>query len=172
MLKLIGASLVIFAGTFIGMQLGSYLAHRPLQIRQLRAGLTLLETEIVYGSRPLLEALASISRRLTGDVARLFARAAELSAEEPDLAASECWHQAVQYVWRDTAMKEPEKEILLQLGSVLGQSDREDQQKHLKLALANLEHEEMNARDNQRRYEKMCRSLGVLSGILIVILLY
>ncbi|ERI08046.1 stage III sporulation protein AB [Aneurinibacillus aneurinilyticus ATCC 12856] len=172
MLKLLGASLIILAGTLSGMQLGGYLAHRPLQIRQLRTGLTLLETEIIYGSRPLPEALASISRRLTGSGARLFSRTAEILAQEPEWPASECWHSAVQQVWPKTALKGPEKDIVLQLGSVLGQSDREDQRKHIRLACANLEHEEASARDNQQRYEKMCRSLGVLSGILLVILLY
>jgi stage III sporulation protein AB len=172
MLKLIGAALIILAGTLSGMHLGNYLAYRPLQIRQLRTGLTLLETEIIYSSRPLSEALTSIARRLAGEGARLFARAAELLEAEPEWPASECWRRAVQQIWPSTALKDPEKDILLQLGSILGQSDREDQRKHINLALANLEHEEASARDNQKRYEKMCRSLGVLSGILLVILLY
>jgi stage III sporulation protein AB len=172
MIKLLGASFIILAGTVIGMQTGGHLAHRPLQIRHLRTGLTLLETEIMYGSRPLAEALLAISARLPGGVARFFGRTAELLQEEPEWRASECWQRAVEQVWGYTALKEPEKQIVLQLGSVLGQSDREDQQKHIRLALVNLEHEEHNARDNQKRYEKMCRSLGVLSGILLVILLY
>ncbi|WP_286884417.1 stage III sporulation protein SpoIIIAB [Aneurinibacillus sp. UBA3580] len=172
MLKLLGASLIILAGTLCGMQLGGYLAHRPLQIRQLRTGLTLLETEIVYGSRSLSEALASISRRVGGEAARLFSQAAELLATEQEWSASECWHCAVHRIWPGTALKEPEKDVMLQLGFILGQSDREDQRKHIRLALANLEHEEACARDSQQRYEKMCRSLGVLSGVLLVILLY
>ncbi|MBN6186025.1 stage III sporulation protein AB [Aneurinibacillus sp. BA2021] len=172
MFKLLGASLIILAGTLIGMQLGGYLAHRPLQIRQLRTGLALLETEITYGARPLPEALSSIARRLAGPGASLFARAAELFVEETEWTADECWRRAVQQVWPGTALKGPEKDIVLQLGRVLGQSDREDQRKHIRLACTNLEHEESSARENQQRYEKMCRSLGVLSGILLVILLY
>lgn len=172
MVKLVGASLIILAGTLIGMQLGGYLAHRPLQIRQLRTGLALLETEITYGARPLPEALASIAQRLTGSGARLFAQAAELFVKESEWTANDCWRRAVYQVWPRTALKSPEKDIVLQLGLVLGQSDREDQRKHIRLACTNLEHEEINARENQQRYEKMCRSLGVLSGVLLVILLY
>ncbi|HBI05200.1 MAG TPA: stage III sporulation protein AB, partial [Paenibacillaceae bacterium] len=62
--------------------------------------------------------------------------------------------------------------VLLQLGQVLGQSNREDQQKHIRLALMNLKSEEDVARAQQQKYEKMCRSLGLLGGLLVVILLY
>ncbi|WP_236692702.1 stage III sporulation protein SpoIIIAB [Aneurinibacillus tyrosinisolvens] len=171
MLKLLGASAVLLSGTLIGMRMAGRFAKRPLQIRQLRMGLQILETEIVYGSTPLHLALHSISRRVQGDVARLFARTSEMLEEQADT-TEECWRKAVNEVWPATALKEPEKEVLLHLGGILGRSDREDQQKHLKLTVINLQSEENNARDSQKKYEKVCKSLGILGGLLIVILLY
>jgi stage III sporulation protein AB len=69
-------------------------------------------------------------------------------------------------------MKLPEQEVMLQLGHVLGLSDRSDQVKHLRLAVSQLQAEEVDAREEQRKYEKMWKSLGVLIGGLIVILMY
>ena len=69
-------------------------------------------------------------------------------------------------------MKQAEQEVVLQLGSVLGVTDRSDQIKHLRLAISQLQAEETESREDQRRYEKMWKSLGVLIGALIVILMY
>lgn len=69
-------------------------------------------------------------------------------------------------------MKESERDIVLQLGYSLGASDRLDQIKHLRLAMNQLQCEEENAADEQRRYAKMWRSLGMLGGALVVILMF
>lgn len=50
-------------------------------------------------------------------------------------------------------------------------SDREDQLKHLKLAQQQLLAEESGARDDQARYEKLSRALGILLAALVVILI-
>ena len=70
-----------------------------------------------------------------------------------------------------TAFKQGEYEIMKQFGETLGQHDLLSQQKHIRLALAHLEREEADALDRQSRYEKMLKSLGFLSGLLLVILL-
>ena len=58
-------------------------------------------------------------------------------------------------------MKKNEQAVLIRLGSTLGISDKEDQMKHMHLALLQLKAEEDAARDDQGRYEKMWKSLGV-----------
>ena len=69
-----------------------------------------------------------------------------------------------------TAFQQTEYEILQQFGETLGQHDRESQQKHIRLCITHLEREE-EAKALQLQYEKMIKSLGVLAGLLIVILL-
>jgi stage III sporulation protein AB len=53
----------------------------------------------------------------------------------------------------------------------LGSSERADQLKHVRLAMHQLQAEEAAARDEQMRFEKMCRSLGALGAALVVIVL-
>jgi stage III sporulation protein AB len=69
-------------------------------------------------------------------------------------------------------MKNGEKEIFLDICKNLGQSDRQTQIQHLTLAKQNLEIEEQKARAEQQQYEKMYKTLGVLAGVLVIILLY
>ena len=69
------------------------------------------------------------------------------------------------------AMKKAEKEAMLRLGATLGGSGREDQLKHIRLTAIQLQAEEASARDDQFRYEKLSRSLGMLGAALVVILM-
>jgi stage III sporulation protein AB len=83
----------------------------------------------------------------------------------------ECLRRAVEAEWDHTALSKTEKEILLNLCRVLGCSNREDQLHHLRLADTQLEVEEAKAHDDQAKYEKMYKTMGILAGALLVILL-
>lgn len=172
MIKLIGAFLIVISSSLVGMGLASQFVQRTKQLRQLQVAMQWLETQIVYGSTPLHIALAHISERIGGEIGNLFSAVAEGLTDRREASTRECWDEGIKREWAKTAMKNPEKEVLLHLGQVLGQSNREDQQKHIRLALMSLKSEEQQARDNQQKYEKMCRSLGLLGGLLVVILLY
>jgi stage III sporulation protein AB len=172
MIKLIGALCVIFAGTMLGFYQALQLSARPRQIRQSIQGLQRLETEILYGFTPLPEALEAVARAAGGPVGAIFARAGRGLSEGNSDTVQDSWRSAVEGCWERTAMKRTEQEAFLQLGSVLGISGREDQAKHLRLAVSVLQAEEAAAAEDNRRYGKMWRSLGLLSGVLIVILMY
>lgn len=171
MLSVLGAILVLFAGTMSGFYISRQYANRPKHIRQLLHSLQRLETEIAYGLTPLPDALERISRQVNDPLDVLFRHAAEQMGAAQQT-TDEAWSSAVEVCWRRTAMKSPEKEVLLQLGRSLGNSDSNDQVKHLKLAMSQLRSEEDTASEEQHRYEKMWRSLGVLGGALVVIIMF
>jgi stage III sporulation protein AB len=172
MLKLAGAVLIIAASTLFGFAKASQYAKRPRQIRQLIHALERLETEMVYGFTPLAEALLRIAGQLEPPLSAMFRRAAEPLSGPTGKTAAECWQEAVEASWRQTALSSNEREILSQMGYTLGNSDRQDQAKHLRLAVSLLAAEEQSAWEDQRRYEKMWRGLGVLAGAFVVILMY
>lgn len=64
-----------------------------------------------------------------------------------------------------------EYEALKHFGETLGQHDVTSQQKYIRLALGHLESEEKEAEIAQAKNEKMVRSLGFLSGLLLILLL-
>lgn len=171
MIKAAGAVLIIFAGTLIGFLQASRFAKRPRQLRELGHGLHRLETEIGYGYTPLPEALRRTGAPMEHPLSVLFMSAAD-RLDRPDAPPFEsCWEQSLSDCWPSTAMKKAELATLKRLGSTLGMSDREDQLKHLRLAQQQLRAEEDGARDDQARYEKLSRSLGILIAALVVILM-
>jgi stage III sporulation protein AB len=172
MVKLIGASLILIAGTMIGFYQALQLSRRPRQIRQLVQALQRLETEISYGFNPLPSALLTIGRQIPQPLSQLFQLAGEQLSGSSDRTTEESWRYAIDSCWQHTAMKTTEQEAFLQLGLTLGITDRDDQIKHLRLTASQLMTEELTAREEQKRYEKMWRSLGLLSATLVVILMY
>lgn len=170
-MKLLGAVLILLAGTLIGFQKAARYAERPRQLRQLAHALQRLETEIGYGHTPLPEALERTAEATAEPIASLFRDAAEGLCKAEDMSFQESWDNAVRSRWMDTSMKSNELGVMLRLGSTLGISDKDDQMKHLRLALLQLKSEEDAARDDQGRYEKMWKSLGALLAVLIIILM-
>nr|WP_279588890.1 stage III sporulation protein SpoIIIAB [Paenibacillus castaneae] len=168
---MLGAILILFAGTMIGFQQAARFAERPRQLRQLAHALQRLDTEIGYGHTPLPEALERTAVATPEPLASLFRKAASGILETESFTFRESWEQAINLHWDATSMRGNEKAALIRLGSTLGISDKEDQMKHIRLALLQLKAEEDAARDDQGRYEKMWKSLGILIAVLIVILM-
>ncbi|UHA72870.1 stage III sporulation protein SpoIIIAB [Paenibacillus sp. 481] len=174
MIKLIGATLIIAAAASMGWMKSASYAARPQQLRQMNNALQRLETAIVYGHTPLSAAFTDIGRQLRPPLQLLFhaaAKAIESSAAVPRT-AREAWHDALKQYGSATALKAEDLRVLVELGYSLGVSDRDEQKKHIRHAIKQLEQEEYTAREEFQRYGTMCRSLGVLCGVLAVILMY
>lgn len=172
MLKFIGALLLLLSGTLFGFYQAQQLSRRPKQIRQLIQALQRLETEIAYGFTHLPDALMALSQQTAAPLSRMFRQMSEQLSVPTGRSVKEVWQSAVHDGWKHTSMKEGEKDVVLQLGFTLGITDREDQVKHLRLGLRQLQTEEELAREEQQRYEKMWKSLGILAGALVAILIY
>jgi stage III sporulation protein AB len=170
MIKVIGAFLILAVTTWIGFELARKYSNRPKQLRQLKVALQSLEAEIMYGHTPLYEAMDNVAH-LSKEPLSTFFHSFSKQLQDGAPSVKEAWKSSLDEVWARTALREEEYEVLRQFGETLGQHDRESQQKHIKLAIHHLEKEEKEAKDNQHKYEKMMKSLGFLSGLLLIILL-
>lgn len=170
MMKIMGCLFIMLACSGAGFTIAQGFVNRTREIRQLQNILAYIETEIMYGQTPLNEIVENIGKKEVGNIATVFQNlSSELSQGEFDF--SECWQRAFLHLRNISSLKDPEIEIMLQVGKTLGKSDRFNQQKNLRIAQNHLQAEEQNALEQQKRYERLSRTLGVLSGILLVILL-
>jgi stage III sporulation protein AB len=166
----IGAIAIVSATTIFGFEWAKRVRERPKRLRELKVTLQALEAEIMYGSTPLSEAFQHIGKPLKEPLSSFFLTISDL-LNEGDHTVQQAWESRLDILAKETSFKSGEIEVLRQFGSTLGRHDKEHQQKQIQLTLAHLNREEKEARDIQERYEKMCKSLGVLMGLLIVILL-
>lgn len=169
--KLIGALLIIVTTTWTGFEASSQLARRPTQLRHMRDSLQALDAEIMYSHTPLREAAKKISLQMPQPAARFYHIFSE-KLSKADVTVKAAWKESLDAIWQDTDMKAGEYEILIQFGESLGKHDRFIQQKQILLAVTHLDREEAEARERQKNYEKIMRSLGILTGLLFIILLF
>jgi stage III sporulation protein AB len=141
------------------------------EIRRLIYMLQRLETEITFSQTPLVQALRRIAGRATHHDARFFRRLADDLAAQPEHLRT-IWQTVLQTEQVRGPLLPAELEVLAQLGESLGISDREDQMKHLHLAVSRLLALTEEARTEEQKFRAMWRSLGVLGGALLVVLMY
>lgn len=169
MIKLIGAVFIIVATTWTGFEAARRFSERPRQLRALRSALQSLEAEIMYGHTPLHEAARRLSAQLSKPLSLFFDGFAR-KLTDTETTVHEAWETSLREIWKLTALKQGEFEIMKQFGETLGRHDRFSQQKHIMLTLTHLEREEADAIQSQAKYEKMVKSLGFLSGVLLIII--
>ncbi|QHS22727.1 stage III sporulation protein SpoAB [Virgibacillus sp. MSP4-1] len=169
-MKWIGAMLFLLATTQAGFDIAKRLSDRPQQIRQLKNALQILEAEIVYGQTPIHEVFYQLSKQIPEPLSDFFSELHNrLSVSQTTL--YDIWNPTLKEIWKQSAMKKAEREIMDQFGKTLGQHDFTQQQKHIQLALTHLERELANAEEEKYRYGRMAKSLGVLTGLFVILLL-
>ncbi|GAA0416752.1 MAG: stage III sporulation protein SpoIIIAB [Bacillota bacterium] len=166
----IGALLFIGTTTWIGFEWSNRLANRPKHIRQVKNALQILEAEMMYSQLPLQDAFESIKKQTPFPIHSFFDQLYKnMNKDSKDFYV--VWQKSLDDLMDISSLGNNEKEILLQFGQTLGQHDFLQQQKHIQLAANHLDRELENARDYYQKYGKMTKSLGVLCGIFVVLLL-
>ncbi|MDI6709685.1 MAG: stage III sporulation protein AB [Thermoanaerobacterales bacterium] len=171
MLKAVGALCVIAAAGSYGVVVARDYARRPRELREARAALSMLETEIAYGATPLPEALETVGRRCDGALARFFTGAAEALAVRDGTTAGEAWEHSLARYSAHAPLRPEDLAALGSLGAVLGNSDREDQTRHLRLAGERLKILAARADDEARRNVRLWRYLGFLAGAAVALVI-
>ncbi|GGI95985.1 stage III sporulation protein AB [Alicyclobacillus cellulosilyticus] len=170
MVRLLGAALIMVACTGIGFRIARDYRERPRQLRGLMHALRVLQTEIEYTATPLPQALERVARRAPAPVKVLFETAAE-GLRDPQQTLDTAFQAGMAALDAQSALRKQDYDVLWEFGRTLGTSDRLHQTQHIAATLEHLAALEREARDLQRRNERLWQYLGVLTGIALLILL-
>lgn len=171
MLKIIGSLIVIFATSIMGFYFANVFTERVKQLRELQYALNILETEIVYTSTPLYEALKNVSERSDGSIKNLFLVMSRQLIEKNNQGVLYAFKEAEKLLKTEIFFDKEELEIMYSFMSSLGNSDIEGQKKNFNITIKKLEAFEKKAEEKRTKNERLYRYLGVSAGMLIVILL-
>lgn len=169
-MKWIGALMIIGMTTWVGFDKSYQLTKRPKHIRQLKNSLQILEAEMIYSQSSLQMAFKNIARQVPYPLSYFF-HSLDQSMQSTQFDLTDYWDKSVLALLHQSSLGFNEAEILKQFGRTLGQHDMIQQQKHIQLTISHLERELEEAKDEQYRFSKMAKSLGVLLGVFIVLLL-
>lgn len=164
--------IVIFSTcTSIGFLHGRTFSTRLENLIYLEQCIKMLETEIVYGSTPLPQALSNISNKGNPKVSFVFEEIKKdlLENKRGDIHLS--FISVKEILSSKFNFKKVDIDTFMSLGRVLGTSNREDQEKNLKITLNQISGLIFEAREERNKNEKLYKTLGLITGIGIIIIL-
>ncbi|GAA0296337.1 stage III sporulation protein AB [Gracilibacillus halotolerans] len=169
-MKVIAILMIIAACSVVGFEISNGFARRTKNLRLWKDALRILEAEIVYSQTPIIQVFQKLSKQLPKPMKELFAQLAkEVADERGDL--YEIWSEKLEDFSKISHLKTEDVEILKQFGRTLGKYDILQHEKQIQLTLTHLDRKAAEANEQNAKFGKMSRALGVLSGIFIALLL-
>ena len=171
MLKLLGIVLVVFSCTAMGWNQSIAVENRLRQLREIEKLVHLILGEITYRKETLPEVLLHTSRKAASPF-DVFLREV---AQQASLYQGECFsgifRKQAEECLKNSNLTANELETFMQLGEYLGWLDIEMQRNTMALYLEQLKQDIGNLSRELPARKKICRSLGVMAGIFLAIIL-
>lgn len=164
MIKLLGLLLVVGAGSMLGLQKAKQLQNQAAWLAALEGFLRSMQTEIRYLAPPLEQLLSQLYAQPAYQSLTFLSGTASYLGQMP---FGQAWSRAV----REACSHQEAKQVLLQLGGELGNSDIDGQLAAIGLAEERIHMLLESARQQSREKGKLCTAMGTLLGTLAAILL-
>ena len=161
-IKLLILNLILITSTIIGITFSKKYAYRVKELQEMKNALNIFMTKIKFTYEPIPSTFMYISEKVDGNVYKIFKNAVEESA-------GDAWNSSLDTTV--TNMKEDDIGIIKNLGRLLGKTDIEGQLNEIKLVNNFLDTQIRTAEDEKNKNEKMYRTLGIVAGMTITILL-
>ena len=161
-IKLLILNLILITSTIIGITFSKKYAYRVKELQEMKNALNIFMTKIKFTYEPIPSTFMYISEKVEGNVCKIFKNAVE---EMESKSAGDAWNSSL------TNMKEDDIGIIKNLGRLLGKTDIEGQLNEIKLVNNFLDTQIRTAEDEKNKNEKMYRTLGIVAGMTITILL-
>lgn len=165
-LKIIIYTCIFLSSSAIGLLISKKYEERVNQLKEFKNALNMFETKMKFTYEPIPEIFDQISKQMQTTVGRTFKLA---SSNMEVLTAGDAWDIAV-----DTnvlSINDEDKSILKNLSKLLGKTDIDGQISQIELTNGFLDEQIEKAEKERAKSEKMYRTLGMVIGLAIVIIL-
>lgn len=172
MLKAAGICLIIFAGTGLGLCKSLELTRREQALREILRMVILLKGEIRYGCASLSDAFTGAAEKMTGDYRAFLIYTAKAMEGGTGKPLGELFRQCAEAYLCGLGFRQEERESFFSLGEHLGYLDISMQVKQLTLYEEELSGHIRALQEEIPGKKKVYRSLGILGGILLAVLVW
>lgn len=153
--------------SWIGFLFSRQYQYREKELKELKNAFHLLETKIRFTAIPLPEIFEEIAKTSSvTTIAELFRKA---SCQMQEKNAKEAWEIAVEQM--EGNLKEEDRRMMKEFGRLLGKTDIDGQMSQIELTKSFLEEQIEKAKLDRKKNEKLYKSLGMVAGLAIVIVL-
>ena len=158
--------LIITVSNYMGILFSKKYANREKEIKQMKTSLNMFATKIKYTYEPIPSLFMEIANKIGGNIGNIFSQSATRMKEE---LAGEAWENALEEV--NNNLSKEDITVLKNLGKLLGETDVEGQINQIEVVNQFLNSQLENANEERRKNEKMYRTLGIVTGLTIAIIL-
>ncbi len=170
--KTIACLVIILSSSILGFSYSRIYNERLNNLISFQNCIQILETEIIYGSNPLPDALNELYNKGNKKVSYIFDEIRKYLLNNKNSNVYDGFLHIVSELKEGLCFNEQDIEIILSFGRSLGISNRTDQEKYFKVLQVQLKAQQREAEEEKIKNGKMYKSLGVLIGFGIVLALY
>ena len=169
MIRFLGAALLITGCGGIGLSAVNRLDRRVRDLRELSAGLEILQRELGWRLAPLPKALEAAAGGAHERAARFFAFCAQGSKQLAGTPFRMLWSKGLEQC--PLRLNREDRALLEQLGPVLGRYDGDSQRQAVENVLTGLSRQQTQAEDDRRRLGRVYGVLGLTAGLFLTLVL-
>lgn len=170
-MKLAGICLILGSSTAIGFFFSRRLEERIEELETIKRLLILLRGEIKYNHATLAEGFHTIGERMKNPYGIILSAVSDEMKRMDGQTLAQIWEKRLREGLKESALSQEDRERLISFGGQLGYLDIEMQQNTIELYLEQVQEEILQARESMKRNGRLYRTMGVVMGIFLVILM-
>ena len=160
--------LILFGlATYLGMTISNQYKTRVDNLKEMKGVLNILQTKIKYTYMPLPDIFEEIAQSSSSVISKIFNNAKEKMKK---VSAGQAWEEAIEEV-KEASFNKEDINTIKTLGKLLGKTDIEGQISEIELVQAFLETQIQKAEEECQKNQKLYKTLGIVGGLGIVIIL-
>ena len=158
--------LIFSSSTYIGILISKQYSNRVSELQEIKLALNILKTKIRFTSEPLYSIFKEISMSSKGNISNLFKN---MSENLKTNSAKVAWEQGIEN--ETLAIKKQDRQALKSMGKLLGKTDLDGQISEIELTESFLETQISEAQKEKDKNEKLYKTLGMITGVGIIVIL-
>ena len=172
MIKIVGIILIIASTTMLGIKLSDNLRYRIEDLEELKKLMIMLRGEIMYNVACVSEGIRRIKPKSARVFNKMLDKVIEELAEHNGKAFTDIWREGINELDKSShSFIKNDIDRLIQFGNDFGSAHKDIQLKSFDMYIEELENTISDARKKNTENSKMYKSLGILGGFVIVILI-
>ena len=169
MFKYLVLAIVFLICTYIGFIVGDNYKKRSDNLKEFQKAVMLLNNDVLFSNIPLAESLTSVSNKVSGDLANMFKEIAKVLQEGNAISVFHTFNSIYEKYEHLLNFKKEDYNIAADFFRTLGETGVYGQEKIFKMASDQIKNNYQEAEKEAKVNIKMCRTLGICAGALIVI---
>lgn len=158
---------IVFAiSTIIGITISKKYGTRLQELKEIQRALHIFEEKIKFTYEPIPDVFEDISKRFANSIGSIFY---EASQNMSIMSAGEAWEMALDN--SNTKLTKDDIDVLKGMAKMLGKTDLDGQVSEIRLTEKFIDTKIDEAQIEKSKNEKLYKTLGITTGLTIVIIL-